>query len=104
MRLIIFVARRRKIVVSAATNIYLRTENIHITDSLPTQMLRQFPIAVLIGLIQDQVDKVESAQQGGRQLDVLHHRQLGVVAGLHGISGCQDGGARVQCRDDACVC
>lgn len=47
-----------------------------------------------------QVDEVEAREQGGRQLDVLDNRQLGVVATLDRVGGRQDRRARVEGADD----
>ena len=66
-------------------------------------MLGELAVVLYVGLVQDQVDEVEAREQRGRQLDVLHHREFGVVPALHGVRRRQYRGARVQRCDDACT-
>ena len=65
------------------------------------EVASQAPVLILIRTIKNQVDEVEAGEEGGWELDVLHHRELGVVPGIHGVGGGEDGGAGVEGADDA---
>mmetsp|Transcript_9575 Transcript_9575/g.19836 ORF Transcript_9575/g.19836 Transcript_9575/m.19836 type:complete len:529 (+) Transcript_9575:859-2445(+) len=64
-------------------------------------MLRQLAVTCLVCLVQDEVDQVEAGEEGGGQLDVVHHGHVGVVAGPDGVGGGEHGGAGVEGGDDA---
>jgi hypothetical protein len=55
------------------------------------QVLSKTPIAHLIDLVQNKVKKIESRDQRRGEIDVGGNREFGVVPGIDGISGCQDG-------------
>ena len=52
-------------------------------------------------LVKDEEQQVETGQEGGGQVDVLHRRDFRVVATVEGIGSCEDGRARVERCDNA---
>lgn len=64
------------------------------------QVLSQFPVEVLIHLIQYEVEQVETGNQGGREVDIPGHRQVDVVLGANRVGSCKDRRPSIQCRDD----
>ena len=49
------------------------------------EMPRQLPVCGVIDLVQHQVNEIKSRHQAGRQLDVVHNADAGVVATAHWV-------------------
>mmetsp|Transcript_8350 Transcript_8350/g.18191 ORF Transcript_8350/g.18191 Transcript_8350/m.18191 type:complete len:313 (-) Transcript_8350:1741-2679(-) len=58
-------------------------------------------VGFLVGLVEHQIDEVESREERGGQVDVLDDGALGVVLRVDGVGGGEDRGARVEGADDA---
>ena len=65
------------------------------------EMRGQLPVQRLDRLVQDEIDQVEAGEQRGRELQVLHDGEIGVVARIDGIGGGEDRRTRVQRADNA---
>ena len=59
------------------------------------------PVALLVMLILDDEDHVETRQDRFRQLDVLAEGNRAVVAATNGIGSCNNGTARLKRSDNA---
>mmetsp|Transcript_177622 Transcript_177622/g.432143 ORF Transcript_177622/g.432143 Transcript_177622/m.432143 type:complete len:267 (+) Transcript_177622:779-1579(+) len=67
-------------------------------------MARQAGVAVLVDLVEHQVDEVEAGEQRRGQLEVVHHGALRVPARLDRVGRRQHRRAGVQARHDAGLC
>lgn len=60
----------------------------------------QAGVVGLVGLVQHYVDEVETGEDCGGEVDVLHDALFGVVTGVYGVGGGQDCCAGVQTTHD----
>ena len=67
------------------------------------QMRGQLPIQRLHRLVQDEIDQIEARKQRGRELEVLHDGEIGVVARIDGVGRGEDRRARVERADNPCL-
>lgn len=65
------------------------------------EMPRQPTIVDLVNLVEDEVEQVESRDEGRGQVDVARDGPVEVVLAADGVGGGQDRGARIEGRDDA---
>ena len=68
------------------------------------QMPRQRPIRRLVGVVENEVNQVESRQQRRRQLQILPHRQFRIISRMDGVCRRQNGGTCVQGAQNSRLC
>jgi len=72
--------------------------HVHVDD-----VLCQVAVYGLVGFVPDHEEQVESAHDGGAEVEVRAQRRLGVVPAADRVGGGEDGGASVEGGVDACL-
>jgi hypothetical protein len=63
-------------------------------------MFRQTPITHLVHLVQDEVEKIETRNERGWEINIGRNRQFRVISRVDGVGSGQDRGSSVQSRDN----
>lgn len=63
-------------------------------------MLREHTIALVVDLVEDEVQQIEPRNEGRGQVNVARDRPLEIVLGSDRVGSSEDRGARVERSDD----
>lgn len=66
-------------------------------------MLGESPIDGFIDLVENEVEEVESGDEGWWEINVLGDGLFTVVFRADGVGCCQDGCSSIEGRDDTCL-